>query len=143
MGFAIKLAVNIIALFFVVNIVPGISASSWQALVVAAVIIGALNTFLRPFLILLTLPISILSIGLFTLIINGFMFYLASMVVKGFTVASFWSAFFAALLFSLASFILNTIFSPGLTIRLGSPGRTAPDRKKYDNVIDVEGKVID
>ena len=143
MSFAIKLAVNIMALFFVVNIVPGITASSWQSLVVAAVIIGALNTFLRPVLILLTLPISILSIGLFTLIINGFMFYLASIVVKGFVVANFWSAFFAALLFSLTSFILNTIFSQGLNIRFGSSGPTTPDRKKYDNVIDVEGKVVD
>ena len=138
----IRLAVNIIALFFVVNIVPGISASGWGALVTAAVIIGLLNAFLRPVLILLTLPISILSVGIFTLVINGFMFYLASMVVKGFVVESFWSEFFASIIFSVISFVLNIAFSPRLDMRLGP--RSGEGRlKKDDDAIDVEGRTVD
>lgn len=143
MGFLIKLVINIIALFFVVNIVPGISASSWESLIVAAVIIGLLNSFLRPVLILLTLPINILSVGLFTLVINGFMFFLASKVVKGFVVTDFFSAFLAAILFSIASVILNTIFSPGLVIRTGPTAPKSTTGKKNNDVIDVEGKVVD
>ena len=138
----IRLAVNIIALFFVVNIVPGISASGWGVLVTAAVIIGLLNAFLRPVLILLTLPISILSVGIFTLVINGFMFYLASMVVKGFMVESLWSAFLASIIFSVISFVLNIAFSPRLDMRLGP--RSGEGRlKKDDDAIDVEGRTVD
>ncbi len=143
MNYIVKLLVNIVALFFVVNIVPGISAASWETLVVAAVIIGLLNTFLRPVLILLTLPINILSIGLFTLVINGLMFWLASMAVKGFVVANFWSAFFAALIFSFASFVLNIVLAPGALIRFGVQGARQAPHRKYDDAIDVEGNVVD
>ena len=144
MSFIIRLLINIIALFFVVNIVPGIQAAGWEALVVAAVIIGLLNSFLRPLLILLTLPITILSMGIFTLFINALMFYLAAKVVKGFTVESFWSAFLAALIFSIISFILNIIFSPTTSVRFGAYRSSPPPQKKNDDdVIDVEGKIVE
>ncbi len=146
--FLIKWLVNIIALFIVINTISGVRATNSQALIVAALIIGLLNAFLRPVLILLTMPFTIFSLGLFTLFINGFMFYLASKFVIGFTVVNFWSAFCAALLFSVISFILNLILSPRQDISLKfdasnfNPIRS--DRsKKIDNVIDVEASVVD
>ena len=141
-SFFIKWAVNIIALFIVIHTVAGISASNWQAMVVAAFIIGLLNAFLRPVLILLTLPFTIASLGLFTLIINAFMFYLASKFVIGFTIASFWSAFWAALLFSILSFFLSLALTPQVNVRLNVSGKSPETRKKYDNVIDVESKIV-
>ncbi|MCM8760971.1 MAG: phage holin family protein [Candidatus Omnitrophica bacterium] len=142
MGFIIKLTINIIALFFVVNIVPGIRASGWESLVVASVLIGLLNAFVRPALLLLTLPINIMSLGMFTLLINAFMLYLASRAVKGFVIESFWSAFFAALFFSFISFLLNLIMIPKANITFFAYSRKNIN-KKDENVIDVEGKIVD
>jgi putative membrane protein len=142
-GFLIKWFVNIIALFVVIHTIAGVSAANYRVVIIAALIIGLLNAFLRPVLILLTLPFTILSLGLFTLIINAFMFYLASKFVIGFSVASFWSAFWAALLFSVLSFILNLAFSPGVNLEYNISQCSTPSRKNYDNVIDVEGKIVD
>ncbi len=143
LSFFIKWAVNIIALFIVIHTMAGVSASNSQVVVVAAFIIGLLNAFLRPVLILLTLPFTIASLGLFTLVINAFIFYLASKFVIGFTVLNFWSAFWAALLFSVLSFILSLVFTPRSNVRLNISGKNSQPRKKYDNVIDVEGKIVD
>ncbi|MFA4842387.1 MAG: phage holin family protein [Candidatus Omnitrophota bacterium] len=138
--FFIKLAVNIITLLAVVHIIAGVSVDSWQATVVAALVLALLNAFLRPFIILLTLPLNILSLGFFTLVINGFMFYLVAKFVKGFTVSGFWSAFWAALLFSIISFILNFMLSPRLTINVHRHQNDDPDRSTLRDVIDVDAK---
>jgi putative membrane protein len=100
------------ALFLVMKLVPGIRIDQFSALLVGALVLGLLNAFLRPIIILLTLPVTLLTLGLFTLVINGFIFYLAAQLVEGFGVAGFGTAFVAALLFSLFSFILNLIFQP-------------------------------
>jgi putative membrane protein len=101
---------NAFALFFVMKLVPGIQIDRFSDLLVATLVIGLLNAFLRPLVILLTLPVTILTLGLFTLVINGVMFYLASHLVSGFHVTSFGAAFLAALLFSIFSFVLNMLF---------------------------------
>ena len=101
---------NAFALFFVMKLVPGIQIDRFSDLLVATLVLGLLNAFLRPLVILLTLPVTILTLGLFTLVINGVMFYLASHLVSGFHVTSFGAAFLAALLFSLFSFVLNMLF---------------------------------
>lgn len=142
-SFFIKWLANTIALFVVIHTIAGVSASNWQVVIIAAFVIGLLNAFLRPVLILLTLPFTIFSLGLFTLIINAFMFYLASKFVIGFTVAGFWSAFWAALLFSVLSFIMNLAFTPKISFRSHSFKKSSGSRKKYENVIDVEGKIVD
>ncbi|MDD5437430.1 MAG: phage holin family protein [Candidatus Omnitrophica bacterium] len=140
-NFIIKWVVNIFALFMIIHIVAGVKADSWGAIVVAALILGLLNAFVRPFIILFTLPFTILTLGFFTLMINAFIFYLASKFVKGFEVIDFWSAFWAALLFSIISSILNLLLTPKVTIRTDA-FRCGPYRApKDDNVIDVEGKV--
>jgi putative membrane protein len=143
-NFVIRWLVNILAIFLVINIVAGVSADSWQAIIVAAFILGLLNTFLKPVIVLLTLPFTVLTLGVFTLFINGLMFYLAAKFVKGFHVLDFWNAFWAAIVFSIISFIVNMFLSPSLTVRTQA-FRSAPPRQpeRYDNVIDVEGKVGD
>lgn len=98
---------NTVALFVVIFLVSGVTAESWQSVFVAALTIGLLNSFLRPIIIFLTLPVNILTLGLFTLVINGFMFYVAASLVKGFHVAGFGSAVLAGLLFSVISFFFN------------------------------------
>ena len=95
----------------VAYIVPGIGfASFWSALITSA-IFGLINAVIRPLMIILTLPINILTLGLFTLIINALMFWLASTIVKGFDVANFAAAFWGALAYWVIITIINFIFA--------------------------------
>jgi putative membrane protein len=107
----IKWIVNSTALLTVAHLVSGVVIDNWSTVFVAAVVLGLLNAFLRPVLILLTLPVTVLSLGLFTLFINAFLFYLAAKLVSGFHVAGFSQAFFGAFIFSLVSFLLNLFIS--------------------------------
>lgn len=106
----LKWALNSFALFFVMKMISGIQIDRFQDLLLATLVIGLLNVFLRPVIILLTLPVTLLTLGLFTLVINGLIFYMAANLVPGFHVAGFGSAFIAALLFSLFSSVLNLLF---------------------------------
>jgi putative membrane protein len=103
----VKWVVNSTALLVVVHVVSGVTVDNWPTVFVAALVLGLLNAFLRPVLIFLTLPVTLLTLGLFTLVINAFLFYLAAHLVRGFHVAGFWQAFVAALVFSLVSFLLS------------------------------------
>jgi putative membrane protein len=86
-------------------IIPGVAVSSFVAALIAALIIGIINAFIRPIILLLTLPINILTLGLFTLVINALLIMLAAAISPGFAV----SGFLAALLFSITLFVLNII----------------------------------
>jgi len=143
--FLIKWFVNIITLVVVVHTIAGVSVDSWQTTIVAALVLGLLNTFLRPLLLLLTLPFNMLSLGFLTLVINGLMFFLAARFVTGFAVKDFWSAFWAALLFSIISFLLNMLLRPGVNFRVYSHNMSARHnhngpRARYNDAIDVEGE---
>jgi len=111
-GFFIRWLIHGLSLVVVVNIISGIRVDNWQTTAIAALVLGLLNAFLRPILLLFTLPINILTLGIFTLFINAGLFSLASWLVKGFSVAGFWNAFFGALVFSITSGLLNLIFNP-------------------------------
>jgi len=134
-----KWVVNIIALALVVYFLPGLHIDKWQTTAVAAIILILLNTFLRPIIIFLTLPLSIISLGFFTLIINGFMFYLVSKLISGFRVDSFWSAFWGAIIFSAVSFFLNLFVNKNDNINFNFYSHNS-SRNKYHDVIDVEAK---
>lgn len=138
--FFVKLAVNVVTLMAVVHMIAGVSVDSWQTTIVAALILALLNAFLRPFIILVTLPLNILSLGFLTLIINGFIFYLAAKFVKGFTVSGFWSAFWAALLFSVISFILNFMLSPRMTVNVHRHHKGDSGTTTFTDVIDIDPK---
>jgi putative membrane protein len=110
MRFLMKWLINAISLVVVIHVVSGIRTDRWETTVVAALVLGLLNAFLRPLLMLLALPVNLLTLGLFTLVINGFIFNLASKLVSGFIVTGFWSAFIGALVFSIISCILSMLF---------------------------------
>jgi len=112
MRFLMKWLINAISLVVVIHVVSGIRTDRWETTIVAALVLGLLNAFLRPLLLLLTLPVNLLTLGLFTLVVNGFIFYLAGGLVSGFFVAGFWSAFLGALVFSIISCLLSMLFNP-------------------------------
>src|SRR6185295_4015247 len=99
-GFLGRWLVTAISVLAAAHLVNGLSYDSYGSLAVAALILGALNVFLRPVLLLLSLPFLLLSFGLFTFVINGLLFYMVGSIVKGFYVANFWSAFWGALVVS-------------------------------------------
>ncbi len=106
----LRWVLNSFALFFVMKLIPGIRIDRFGDLMLATLVIGLLNAFLRPLIVLFTLPVTIATLGLFTLVINGVIFGLAALLLKGFHVTGFGTAFVAALLFSIFSFILNMVF---------------------------------
>src|SRR5437868_11128074 len=80
---------NTLALFVIVQVVPGFHADSWMTLAVAALILGLLNAIIKPILFVLTLPITILTLGLFLIVLNGIMLELTAWLVRGFRIDSF------------------------------------------------------
>ena len=99
--------VNALALLVTANLVPGVEFESYAALVVAAIVIGVINTFVRPLVKLLTLPITFVTLGLFSLVVNAFMFFLAASLTSGFTVDGFIPAFIGSIVMSLVSTFLG------------------------------------
>lgn len=97
------------ALLLIAWIVPGITIAGFNTALLAAVVIGLINVVIKPILILLTLPINILTLGLFTLVINALMFLLASKLVSGFQIIGFWSAFLGALILSILNVVISGI----------------------------------
>jgi putative membrane protein len=101
-----KLLINTLAVAIAAYIVPGIQLANIWTAVVLVVVLGILNFLVKPVLLLLTLPINILTLGLFTLVINTLMILLASSIVKGFTVSNFWFGFLFAIVLSLVTSFL-------------------------------------
>jgi len=110
-GLLIRWLITAGALVLISQVIEGIEVDNLQAAFVAAAVLGIINAVLRPILLILTFPITILTLGLFALIINGLMLYIAGTVVKGFHVTGFWSAVFGALFLSLISWIANAFIS--------------------------------
>ncbi|MFH1691803.1 MAG: phage holin family protein [Candidatus Omnitrophota bacterium] len=106
-GILIKWIINSLAILIVTYTVKGIEVAGSMTAIVAAFILGVINAFLRPLIILITLPVNIFTLGIFTFFINGFLFYMVSKIVKGFVITGFWPAFFGSLLFSAISFLLS------------------------------------
>ncbi len=117
--FILRWAINAIALFVAVRFVPGIHLQSgWISIIWLALIFGLLNAFLRPLLKLLTCPLIVLTLGLFTLLLNTFLFWLTGQVGQtfgiGFTLDGFGSAFMGALIVSLVSIVMSLILKDEL-----------------------------
>lgn len=104
----IRWIVSAIAIGIVAYLLPGVTVTPLGALVLA-VVLGIINLFIKPVVKLLTLPLTILTLGLFSLVINALFILLASMIVPGFSVAGFWSAFFFAILLSLVNAFFHAI----------------------------------
>lgn len=101
--------INTVALFAVPYLMQSIRIESFGTALIAALVLGLVNTLVRPILVLLTLPVTLLTLGLFILVINGLMFWAVSQVVSGFQVAGFWSAVGGALLYSIISWALAAL----------------------------------
>ena len=110
-GTLLRWVINALALWLTSEIVSGISVTGVAPLFAAALVLGMLNAILRPVLIILTFPINLLTLGLFTFVINGLMLKLTSGLVPGFAVRGFWAAVLGALLLSVISFLLNVFIS--------------------------------
>lgn len=106
-GLLLRWAIVSAGLWVAAALVSGISFTSTGALLVAALVLGILNAVVRPILIVLTLPVTVVTLGLFLFVINAAMLKLASALVDGFQVDGFWSAVFGALVLSLVSLVLN------------------------------------
>lgn len=101
--------INAIALLVVANVVPGFGVETFWSALIAALVLGLVNAIVRPLLFILTLPVTILTLGLFTFVLNALMILLVSTMVKGFVVEGFIPAFLAALLLWAISLITNWI----------------------------------
>ncbi|MBU1215310.1 MAG: phage holin family protein [Gammaproteobacteria bacterium] len=101
-------SLNSLALIAVASFVPGIHVDGFTAAFVAALVLGLVNTLIRPIFLVLTLPVTVITLGLFILVINGLMFWFAGSILRGFVVDSFWHAVLGALLFSIFSWALSS-----------------------------------
>jgi len=108
-GLVIRWLVSAVALYLTSLIVRGIEIDGVFPLLFAAVTIGVLNAVVRPFILLLTLPLNVLTLGLFTLVVNAAMLWMASKVVVGFFVHGFWSALGGWLVMSFFTFLINLL----------------------------------
>lgn len=100
---------NAIALLIVAYLLPGISVASFGAALIAALVLGLLNTLVKPVLVLLTLPITVVTLGLFLLVLNALVFWFAGSILKGFQVNGFWWALAGAIVYSLISGLLSRL----------------------------------
>jgi putative membrane protein len=100
---------NAVALLVVAYLLPGITVASFGSALIAALVLGLLNMLVKPLLVLLTLPITILTLGLFLIVLNALLFWFAGSILKGFQVNGFWWAVIGALLYSLISGLLSGI----------------------------------
>ncbi len=109
MKWLIKLAINVLTLMVVATVLPGFQVASWWTAIVAAVVIGLFNTLLKPILIIITLPVTIVTFGIFALILNVILLRLAAVVVPGFVIDGWITAFVASVLLSLISWFLSKL----------------------------------
>lgn len=109
MSLLIKWIVNAVAIIITAYLLPGVRLSGFFAALVTALVLGLVNIFIKPVLLLLTLPLNILTLGLLTLVINALMILLVSAVVPGFNVTGFWWAFLFSLVLAVINYALNVI----------------------------------
>lgn len=101
--------INAVALLALPYVVPSIHVASLGTALVVAVVLGLINAVLRPLLILLTLPVTLLTLGLFIFVINALLFQFAGALVNGFVVGGFWPALFGSIVYSLISWALSSL----------------------------------
>jgi len=105
--------INALALLALPYVVPSVRVDSFLTALVAALILGLVNTLIRPILVLLTLPVTLVTLGLFVFVINALLFWFVASFVQGFSVGGFWSAFFGAIVYALISWAAShLVFGP-------------------------------
>jgi len=105
--------INAVALIAVAYLLPGIAVSDFVTALVAALVLGLVNAIIRPVLVLLTLPATLLTLGLFIFVINGLLFWFVGTFISGFVVAGFWPGVFGAIGYSIVSWALSALLLHG------------------------------
>lgn len=108
-GILLRWLFNTIAIYLTTLILPGVNIPHFPAAVIAALVLGIVNAFIRPFVLVLTLPLNIVTLGLFTLVVNALMLYIVA-AVTALDISNFWSAFVGALIIAVVSTFLSHIF---------------------------------
>lgn len=106
-GFLVRMLITAISLWLAAMVVPGMQLVGLGTVLGAALLLGVVNAFVRPIVILLTLPLTILTLGLFLLVVNAMMLALVSVVFSGFSLGGFWSAIFGAIFVSFFSWLAS------------------------------------
>src|SRR5580692_2070293 len=120
-GFIIRVAIVALGLWLASRIVPGVDVLSTSSLIFAALLLGIVNAIVRPILFILTLPITIITLGLFLLVINGLMIKLVTVFIHGFVVHGLWAAILCSLVVWLTSCVASWF--------IGASGRFEPARR--------------
>ena len=113
MNLLVKWLIATIAILITGYIIPGITVASFWTAVGLAVFLAIVNVILKPILIILTLPINIITLGLFTLVINAILVLLAAWAISGFQVSGFWTAMLFSIILSVVSYFLNKLLGTG------------------------------
>ena len=110
MNLLIKLLISTVIVFLLARFLPGISVDSFTTALIVAIVLAILNTFLKPILVFLTIPVTIVTLGLFLLVINAVIILIGDKLIDGFAVSGFWYALLFSLLLSIGQSVLNSIF---------------------------------
>lgn len=129
-GFLTRLVITALGLWVAETIVPGIRIDGWGHLVVAALLLGIVNAVIRPVILVLTLPLTVLTLGLFIFVVNGISFWLVAWLVPGFVVHGLWAAVLGAIVVSLTGWFASAF--------VGGSGRIERYRR-----IEVTGRRLD
>jgi putative membrane protein len=109
MGLLLVWALNAVALLLVPYVIPGVHIESFFSALVAVIVLGLVNTVVRPIFVLLTLPVTVLTLGLFLFVINALMFWFVGDILSGFRVNGFFAALFGSIVYSAASWLFSSI----------------------------------
>ena len=101
--------INAAVLFLIAYLYPGVALTSYYSALATVLFLGLVNVFIRPVALFFTLPLNVITLGLFTFVVNGFMFWFVSSFVKGFEVHSLWTAIVGALLYSVATWLISDL----------------------------------
>ena len=129
-GFFYRLLITAFGLWAAATIVPGVEITGWQALLVSALLLGIVNAVIRPIILILTLPLTVLTLGLFILVVNGISLAIVAWLVPGFHLAGLLSATFGACVVGLTSWFASSF--------VGGSGRIERIRR-----VEVSGRQID
>lgn len=108
MTLLLKLLLNAVAIFFLANVLNGVFVDNYVTAIIVAVVLGLLNTLVKPLLVILTIPITILTFGLFLLVINAIIIFFADSLISGFSVDTIWTAILFSLLLSVLQWLLHS-----------------------------------
>jgi putative membrane protein len=129
-GFLFRLLITALGLWLAATIVPGVQITGWGALLAAALVLGIVNAVIRPVILVLTLPLTVLTLGLFILVVNGISLYLVAWLVPGFSLSGLGSAILASIVVGLTGWVASTF--------VGGSGRIERYRR-----IEVSGRRLD